>query len=141
MEAHSNSKRDMPPKIYCGNNELSARLKRNGGDEVFGTHTECLRKGYGIALHTPIRDPARFIAEYGGPYRAHINQNLSYGDISQPGTQPATLAQALARGFGLGCVSRARKLKAQARRSENKDVKVNATDPRVQQRRRVPGHG
>ena len=101
----------MSPKIHCGNTQLSPRLKRNGGDEVFGTHTECLRKGYGIALHTAIQDRARFVAEYGGAYKPYITQELSYGDVSQPGAQQATLAQALARGYGLGCVARARRIK------------------------------
>ena len=132
----------MPPKIYCGNNELSPRLKAHGGDEVFGTHAQCVRKGYSLGFNAPIHDPVRFVTEYGGPYKPRIAQRLSYGDPQQ-GTQQATLAQALARGYGLGSVAKARKLKkeAKARRTENKDVKVNATDPRLQQRREVPGHG
>ena len=135
MEAHPNVKGHMLPKIYCGNNELSPRLKAHGGDEVFGTHTQCVRKGYGLGFNAPIHDPARFAAEYGGPYKPHITQKLSYGDVVQQGTQQATLAQALARGYGLGCVAKVRKLKARARRSQNQNATINATDPRLQQRR------
>lgn len=42
------------PCIYCGNNLLSPTLQANGGDCVIGTNYQCLKKGIGYGMHSPI---------------------------------------------------------------------------------------
>ena len=91
--------------------------------DQFGTHSECFRKGYAIGYNAPIHDADRFIAEWGGQYKAHIVQKLVYDDGKvEPGYQRATLAQSLQRGFARGSVARAKELarKAPAKGSTSK---------------------
>ncbi len=103
--------------IYCGNNELHPKLKKHswiGGTQpiVFGTHEQCQKKGYGLAMAAPIDNTDSFIAEWGGEYKPHIVQQIAYSDAALlPGYQRATLNQSLARGFALGSVAKAKKLK------------------------------
>ena len=92
---------------YCGNNALHGSLKANGGSKIFGTHDQCLKKGYGIGYNAPVTD----VAEWSGPYKPYIVQKLIYGNSNiEPGYQRATLNQSLARGFALGRVARAKKM-------------------------------
>ena len=44
----------MKRNIYCGNNLLSPSLIQNGGDCRLGTNYQCLKKGIGHGLHSPI---------------------------------------------------------------------------------------
>ena len=39
---------------YCGNNLLSPLLQANGGDCILGTNYQCLRKGIGYGMYSPI---------------------------------------------------------------------------------------
>ena len=48
------SKKGGKPCTYCGNNLLSPRLQANGGDCVLGSLYQCLQKGFGYGLHSPI---------------------------------------------------------------------------------------
>ena len=101
---------------YCGNNMLSPKLKRNGGGEVFGTPSQCFRKGYGLGYNAPIVNVAKFLAEWGGEYKPYIEQQLYYGgDAVPPGYQRATLAQSLSRGYALGRVAKAREMMRMSR--------------------------
>ena len=96
---------------YCGNNVYSPQLKENGGTDIFGTSTECFRKGYGVGYNAPIGHVASFLAEWGGRYKPYISQKLYYGDAAlPPGYQPATLAQSLSRGYALGRVAKAKSM-------------------------------
>ena len=93
---------------YCGNNVYARDLKSNGGQESFGSSTDCFRKGFGIGYNTPIGDATRFIAEWGGPYKLYIVQSIYYGDGAiPPGYHRATLGQSLSRGYALGRVAKA----------------------------------
>ena len=97
--------------VYCGNNALSATLKANGGKDRFGAHKECLKKGYARGYNQRIVDLHAFLRKWSGKYKAHINQTLWYRDDPvPPGYQLATLAQSMARGYGLGCMARAKQL-------------------------------
>ena len=96
---------------YCGNNIYARDLKSNGGQESFGSSTDCFRKGFGIGYNTPIGDATRFIAEWGGPYKPYIVQSLYYGDGAVPGGhERATLGQSLSRGYALGRSAKAKAL-------------------------------
>ena len=87
----------------------SPQLKQNGGTDIFGTSTECFRKGYGLGYNAPMGHVASFLAEWGGRYKPYINQKLYYGDGALPPRyQPATLAQSLSRGYALGRVAKAK---------------------------------
>ena len=102
--------------MYCGNNVFSRKLKENGGSEVFGNHTGCFRKGYGLGYNAPIGHVASFLVEWGGKYKPYIKQKLYYGDGDVPdGFQPATLGQSLSRGYALGRVAKAKEVMRKAR--------------------------
>ena len=107
--------------VYCGNNALSATLKANGGKDRFGSHSECLKKGYDRGYNQSIVDPHAFLRKWSGRYKAHIVQKLWHSDDPvAPGYQLATLAQSMARGYGLGCMARAKQLARQASATETK---------------------
>ena len=90
---------------------LSPKLKRNGGGEVFGTPSQCFKKGYGIGFNAPIVDVATFLAEWAGQYKPYIVQSLYHGDGTVPfGYQRATLSQSLSRGYALGRVRKAKEV-------------------------------
>ena len=96
---------------YCGNNIYARDLKSNGGQESFGSSTDCFRKGFGIGYNAPVDDVASVIAEWAGPYKPYIVQSLYYGDGgAPPGYQRATLGQSLSRGYALGRVAKAKDL-------------------------------
>ena len=96
---------------YCGNNVYSPQLKQNSGTDIFGSSTECFRKGYGLGYNAPIGHVASFLADWGGKYKPHIVQNIYYGDGAvPPGYQPATLAQCLSRGYALGRVAKSKSM-------------------------------
>ena len=96
--------------IYCGNNELSPQLRANGGTREFGSHNECVKKGYARGFNQQILDLAVFLRHWNGKYKPHIAQRLYYDDGDVPaGYQRATLAQAAQRGYALGALARAKK--------------------------------
>ena len=98
-------------QIYCGNNEFSPVLQRNGGTRRFGTHAECFKKGYAVGSYQKISDVTKFLPKWTGKYRPFITQKLYYSDeMAVPnGYQRATFAQ---RGFALGSIARAKRLPA-----------------------------
>ena len=99
--------------IFCGNNILSPKLRRNGGDMEIGSPSQCFRKGFGAGFYQTI-DPAHleeFLADNSGAYKRYIEQPLYYGDGPVPaGKIRATLSQCRSRGFGVGSVQRAKKI-------------------------------
>ena len=99
--------------IFCGNNILSPKLRRNGGDMEIGSPSQCFRKGFGAGFYQEIA-PAHledFLADNSGPYKRYIEQPLYYGDGPVPaGEIRATLSQCRSRGFGVGSVQRAKKI-------------------------------
>ena len=99
--------------IWCGNNILSPKLRRNGGNMEMGSPSQCFRKGVGAGFYQEI-DPAhlgQFLADNSGPYKRYIEQPLFYGDGPVPaGKIRATLSQCRSRGFGVGAVRRAKKI-------------------------------
>ena len=64
--------------IYCGNNDLALDLKAHGGAKEFGTHKDCLRKGYALGINQRIPNMDRFLRKWGNAYKAHIPQHLVY---------------------------------------------------------------
>ena len=103
--------------IYCGNNELSPKLRANGGTREFGSYNECVKKGYARGFNQPITDLAAFLKEWGGKYKPHVTQRLYYGDREDvpAGYQRATLSQAAQRGYALGALARAKREQQKAR--------------------------
>ena len=97
--------------IYCGNNELSPELRANGGVREFGSHSDCVKKGFARGFNQQIPDLDEFIRRWSGKYRPHVKQRLYYGDGDDvpAGYQRATLAQAAQRGYALGSLARAKK--------------------------------
>ena len=109
--------------VVCGNNAYAPSLKINGGHDVFGTHSECFRKGYARGFNQKVADVPRFVQTWSGKYKAYIAQKLWHSDDPVPaGYQRATLSQTMQRGFALGSIARAKKLvkKAQVKTSSQK---------------------
>ena len=100
--------------VYCGNNAYSPILKPNGHD-VFGSHSECFRKGFARGFHQKVADVPRFVQRWSGKYSPHIPQKLWHSDDPVPaGYQLATLSQTMQRGFAIGSIARAKKLQRKA---------------------------
>ena len=112
-----------PSHIFGGNNILSPKLRRNGGDMEIGSPSQCFRKGFGAGFYQEI-EPAHleeFLADNSGPYKRYIEQPLFYGDGSVPaGRVRATLSQCRSRGFGVGAVQRAKKILKERKHGMNK---------------------
>ena len=97
--------------MYCGNNVKSHRLMQNGGNERFGTHEECFKKGFYLGVNSRPRDARKFLQEWSGGYDPHIRQKLWYSDTQPPnGYQMATLHQSVQKGFAFGCMKKAKQL-------------------------------
>ena len=81
--------------VYCGNNARSQSLKANGGDDTFGNHRQCFRKGYARGYNQTISDIPKFVQKWTGGYKAYIEQKLWHDDYKPipPGYQRATLNQ------------------------------------------------
>ena len=102
--------------VYCGNNAYDPTLKTNGGRDVFGTHNECSRKGYALGYNQKVYDIPRFVERWSGKYKAHISQKLWHSDDPMPaGYQLALLSQTMGRGFALGSIARAKKLRQKSK--------------------------
>ena len=99
--------------VYCGNNVFAHSLKPNGGTDAFGTHRECFRKGYATGYNQAVTDVPKFIQQWSAQYKPYIAQKLWHNDSEPvpPGYQRATLSQTMQRGYAIGCVARAAKLK------------------------------
>ena len=115
LKAHhaTSTQKGKTSHIFCGNNILSPKLRRNGGDMEIGSPSQCFRKGFGAGFYQEI-EPAHleeFLADNSGPYRRYIEQPLFYGDGPVPaGKIRATLSQCRSRGFGVGAMQRAKKI-------------------------------
>ena len=126
----SQSSHATPPRkgktshIFCGNNILSPKLRRNGGDMEIGSPSQCFRKGFGAGFYQEI-EPAHldeFVAENSGPYKRYIEQPLFYKDGPvPPGEFRATLSQCRSRGFGVGAVQRAKKILKERKHGVSKE--------------------
>ena len=102
--------------VYCGNNTYDPSLKTKGGRDVFGTRSQCYRKGYARGYNQPVKDIPRFVQKWAGRYKAYISQKLWHNDEPVPqGYQLATLAQTMQRGYALGSIALAKHLKKKAR--------------------------
>ena len=102
--------------VFCGNNAYSSSLKQNGGKDVFGTHAECIRKGYARGYNQKVTNIPRFVQKWAGRYEAHISQKLWHSDEPVPlGYQLATLSQTMQRGYALGSIALAKKLKQESK--------------------------
>ena len=111
--------------VYCGNNAYDPSLRTNGGKDVFGTHAECIRKGYARGYNQEVKDIPRFVQRWAGRYKAHISQKLWHSDEPvPPGYQLATLSQTMGRGYALGSIALAKKLK-----QKPKHARVSAKKP------------
>jgi hypothetical protein len=111
--------------VFCGNNAYSSSLKQNGGKDVFGTHAECIPKGYARGYNQKVTNIPRFVQKWAGRYKAHISQKLWHSDEPvPPGYQLATLSQTMQRGYALGSIALAKKLK-----QKSKSARVPAKKP------------
>jgi len=87
----------------------SHALKTNGGQEVFGTHRECFRKGYARGYNQTISDMPKFLQKWTGKYKAYVEQKLWHSDEPvPPGYQRALLSQTMQRGYAIGSIVRAK---------------------------------
>ena len=92
--------------VHCGNNTYDPSLKINGGHDVFGTHSECFRKGFARGAHQKVADVPRFVQRWSGKYMPHIPQKLWHSDDPVPvGHQRATLSQTMQGGYAIGSIS------------------------------------
>jgi len=124
--------KEMAKQYYCGNNELDPRVLSS--HSVFGTSSECFKKGYGLGLNQHIQDEREFVQKWGGEYKPHVKQKLYYGDAKQiPQGYDAreTLNQSMGRGFALGSVSKAKKLRSA---SKSTDKPPPTTSPQTAQK-------
>ena len=111
--------------VYCGNNAYDPSLKTNGGRDVFGTHADCYRKGYARGYNQKVTNIPRFVQKWAGRYKAHISQKLWHSDEPvPPGYQLATLSQTMQRGYALGSIALAKKLK-----QESKSARTTSKKP------------
>ena len=111
--------------VHCGNNQYDSSLKRNGGKDIFSTHAECYRKGYARGCNQEVKDIPRFVQKWAGRYKAHISQKLWHNDEPvPPGYQLATLSQTMGRGYALGSIALAKKLK-----QESKSARTTSKKP------------
>ena len=108
-----------------GTNVYDPTLKRNGGSVKFGSHAECYRKGFARGVNQTVKDIPRFVQKWSGRYKAHISQKLWHSDEpAPPGYQLATLSQTMGRGYALGSIALAKKLK-----QKSKSARVPAKKP------------
>ena len=101
--------------VLCGNNVYDPRLRSNGGRDDFGTHDLCFRKGYARGYNQKVKDIPQFVQKWSGRYKEYISQKMWHSDSPvPPGYQLATLNQSMMRGFALGSIALAKKLKQKA---------------------------
>ena len=117
--------------VVCAYNAYDPSLKINGGHDVFGTHSECFRKGYARGFNQKVADVPRFVQRWSGKYRPHISQKLWHSDDPVPlGYQRAWLNQTMQRGFAIGSIALAKKLQQKASAKKSAISKeADAADP------------
>ena len=112
--ARSRSSPARPAKLWCGNNKLDKKLKSNGGHLEIGSPSACFRRGVGGGIHQdiPPGEEDAFIEKWIQPYAKLIEQPIWYKESTPPppGMFRSTLPQALARGFAIGSIQRAKKI-------------------------------
>ena len=101
-------------KVWCGNNKLDKKLKANGGHLEIGTPSACHARGVGGGIHQeiPPGEEDAFIEKWIQPYEKLVDQPICYKDNGPVphGMIRCTLPQALARGFAVGSIQRAKQL-------------------------------
>ena len=104
-------------KVWCGNNKLDKKLKANGGHLEIGSPHACFVRGVGGGIYQeiPPGEEDAFIEKWIQPYAKLIEQPIWYKDSTPPppGMFACTLPQALARGFAVGSIKRAKKIQKQ----------------------------
>ena len=111
--------------VYCGNNAYDSSLKQNGGKDMFGAHAQCYRKGYALGNNQKVTNIPHFVQKWAGRYKPHISQKLWYSDEPvPPGYLLATLNQTMGRGYALGSIALAKKLK-----QESKSARTTSKKP------------
>ena len=91
--------------VVCTNNKNDPRLRENGGGQELGTHSQCIRRGFGAGLHSKPENMEEFLNKHRAPYEKLIEQKLWFKDSTEnmpPDYQIATLPQAFQKGFGAG---------------------------------------
>ncbi len=82
------------------------------GTERVGRPSECIQRGFGAALHQPVKDVEAFVRAHGGPYEKLIDPQLWFKNSEPPhGMQRATLPMCFQKGWGSGTAALARKLR------------------------------
>ena len=103
--------------MWCGNNKLDKKLKANGGHLEIGSPHACFMRGVGGGIYQeiPPGEEDAFIEKWIQPYAKLIEQPIWYKDSTPPppGMFACTLPQALARGFAVGSIKRAKKIQKQ----------------------------
>ena len=121
--ARSRSSPARPAKVWCGNNKLDKKLKANGGHLEIGSPSACFRRGVGGGVHqdVPPGEEDAFIEKWIQPYAKLVEQPIWYKDSTPPppGMFACTLPQALARGFAVGSIQRAKKILKQRERASH----------------------
>ena len=68
--------------MYCGNNAKASVLL--DGTERVGRPSECIQRGFGAALHQPVKDVEAFVRTHGGPYEKLIDPQLWFKNKAPP---------------------------------------------------------
>ena len=126
-------------EYYCGNNVLDPTLKANGGKLEFGTPSMCVKKGYGLGVNQTIKNEAEFLRQWGAKYKPLVKQSLYCGDeakIPLGYDLRATRPQCLGRGYAIGSVAKAKKLRSG--RISKKPSKSQSSSHGQQQERPLP---
>ena len=114
IERGSSTRRDKSSprkaRVYCGNSRKASVLL--DGTERVGRPSECIQRGFGAALHQPVKDVEAFVRAHGGPYEKLIDPQLWFKNSEPPhGMQRATLPMCFQKGWGAGTAALARKLR------------------------------
>ena len=70
-----------------------------------GTHSQCIRRGFGTGLYSKPENVEEFLHKHSVPYEKLVEQKLWFKDATEnmpPDYQIATLPQAFQKGFGAG---------------------------------------
>ena len=100
--------------VWCGNNKLDKKLRVNGGHLEVGSPHACFMRGVGGGIHQeiPPGEEDAFLEKWLQPYEKMVDQPIYYNDAGPVphGMFRCTLPQALARGFAVGSIQRAKKI-------------------------------
>ena len=100
--------------VWCGNNKKDKKLRINGGHMEIGSPHSCFTRGVGGGIHQEIHpgEEDSFLEKWLQPYEKLVDQPIYYKDHGPVphGMFRCTLPQALARGFAVGSIQRAKKI-------------------------------